>query len=242
MELGKKEKIKIIPGVEIYTTYKGQEFHLLGYNFKLGDTQLDRALKKLQTDHISRVQNSIDNLKKEGLIINEERIFKNSSKQLGAIHILEEIERHPKNIKKMEKETPKKYNNYFGKVYYYMGKDRPGYFELSKLPTLKAIDIIKKEGGIAVLAHPGQQLTFNQDNVIIGLAKKGLSGLEVLSPYHNWRQIEHYQRIAEENNLAITGGSDFHRPIKGLKKGLIKIHWDYLKVPYQIYNNLSKIL
>lgn len=242
MELGKQLKIKVVSGVEIYTQYRGEELHLLGYNFKLGDTVLARSLKKLQKNHIRQVQKSITNLKKEGFIIDEEKIFQNFSKQLGVIHILEEIERHPKNRNKIKKEIPPRYDNFFGKVYYYMGKNKPGYFKLSKLPILEAIDMIKKAGGIAVLAHPGQQLTFDQDNLIHDLEKKGLSGLEVLSPYHNWRQIEHYQRIAEENKLVITGGSDFHRPLKGLKKGLIKIHWDYLKVPYRIYNNLRKIL
>jgi len=241
-KLSKRYRITIIPGVEIYTHYKNKKLHLLAYNFKLGDTPLSRSLLKLQDDHITEIKRSIAKLKEAGFVLDEKKIFKNPSRYLGAIHLLQEIERHPQNQKKIKKEISVRHNNFFGKIYFYMGRGKPGYLSLSELPILQAIDIIKKSGGIAVLAHPGQQLTFEEDHLIFDLIKGGLDGLEVLSPYHNWHQIEHYQKLALENNLLFTGGSDFHRPLNLSQKETITKQWDYYKIPYSVYLNLKKHL
>ena len=239
-ELSKKYKIRIVPGVEIYTRHQNKGLHLLGYNFQLGDTELSRSLKRLRQDHLEKVRQSIANLKKQGFTIEAETIFNNQSLYLGAVHILKELEKHPENQEKINEELPPDQNNFFGKIYYYFGQGQPAYLPQSELPTKKAIDIIKQSGGLSVLAHPGQQLTFEEDNIIHDLVQNGLNGLEAISPYHNWHQIEHYQKMALKNNLLVTGGSDYHTDIDFSKKELIKRQWDYLKIPYTIYDNLIK--
>ncbi|PIS42803.1 MAG: hypothetical protein COT24_01585 [Candidatus Kerfeldbacteria bacterium CG08_land_8_20_14_0_20_40_16] len=242
MELGKKLKIKVIPGVELYTYYQNKGLHLLAYNFKLEDNELKHALQKLKKAHLQKVKTSLVNLKKAGFIIEEQRIFNHPSHYPGAVHIMKEIERHPANRKKMDRELPPKYHNYFGKVYYYLGKNASGYLKQSELPILKAIKLIKKAGGIAVLAHPGQQLTFEEDKIIHILIKGGLDGLEVLSPYHNWYQIEHYLKMAVKHRLLITGGSDFHGYVKIRGQNIINKQWDYYKIPYRLYRGWRKLI
>lgn len=241
-ELSKKYDITVISGVEIYTRYKNRGLHLLGYNFRLGNTPLNQSLKERQQDHLKKVKQSMTSLIKLGFTLDAERIFNCPSLYLGIVHILKELEKYPENQKKMEKELAPQENNYFGKVFHYFGQGQPAYLPQSELPTEKAIDIIKKSGGLAVLAHPGQQLSFEGDNIIYDLIKKGLDGLEVASPYHNWHQIEHYQKLSLKNNLLITGGSDYHTDIGFSKKEPIKRQWDYFKVPYIIYENLKKYL
>ena len=238
-ELAKKIGIKIIPGVEIYTNYNNKGLHLLGYNFRSGKSALSATMEKLQAGHRPQVLRSIKNLRSRGFIIDEERLFNSPSRYLGAVHLLREMENHPENVVKMAKELPAGQNHYFGKVYFYFGHGQPAYFANAELPTPEAIDIIKQSGGFSVLAHPGQQLTYEEDGVILKLIKEGLDGVEVLSPYHNWHQTEHYQVAAIKNNLLITGGSDYHADIDYTKKELVKRQWEYFKVPYNIYLDLT---
>lgn len=240
--LAKQYKIKIITGVEIYSRHKNKGLHILGYNFPLGQTALSQSLSELQQDHLEKVKQSINALKKQGFIIDQEEIFKNQSRYLGVVHILRELEKYPENSEKMNREIQPQQNNFFGKIYHYFGAGQPAFLPQSELPATKNIDIIKQSGGIAILAHPGQQLTFEEDKIILDLIKNGLNGLEVLSPYHNWHQIEHYQKMALENHLAITGGSDFHTDIDFAKQEIIKRQWDYFKVPYSVYLNFKKYL
>lgn len=70
-----------------------------------------------------------------------------------------------------------------------------------------AVKAIKADGGIAVIAHPGQSKSYD---MIPDLVEVGLDGIEKYHPDH---QALDYQRIDELVNryqLIITTGSDFH--------------------------------
>ncbi|XOU94224.1 MAG: PHP domain-containing protein [Candidatus Kerfeldbacteria bacterium] len=231
--------IKAIPGVEIYTHFENVPLHLLGYNFDPENKQIKKMIHDLQTDNEKNINNSISNLQQEGFVIDEKKLFKSTSRNFGAIHILKEMELHPENIKKLEKDLGNNFDNFFIKIEKYFGQGRPGYMPLSEIPTDQAIKIIQAGSGFSSLAHPGQQLTYEQDNLILNLVSKGLDAIEVLSPYHNWHQIEHYQKVADKNNLLITGGSDFHGDIDFKKQELIQRQWDYFHVPYKIFEQLN---
>ena len=73
--------------------------------------------------------------------------------------------------------------------------------------------MIRKAGGIAVLAHP---FTLGMDNpaelalLIRGLAEMGLEGIEVFYPGHTEEMVVIYEDVAKRLGLVCTGGSDFH--------------------------------
>lgn len=237
--LSKKYNIKVITGVELYTRHAGRGLHLLGYNFSIGETILAGALRKIQTEHLVHVKHTIAKLEKQGFRLDAGRIFADPSRYLGVVHLIRSLEQIPANRKKIKKDLGPASQDYFTKVVRYFGESQPAYLPQIELPTMEAIDMINKSGGVAVLAHPGQQLAFEGDHLILDLVKKGLRGLEVLSPYHDWHQIEHYQRLALAHNLLITGGSDYHTDLDYSKRELIKRQWDYFKVPYAVYERLK---
>ena len=82
----------------------------------------------------------------------------------------------------------------------------------------EAIELIRSAGGIAALAHPitvfdnpgdSKQRRFSKE--ALGIFKdKGLTGLEVVTPYHNGKQLYIFHRLAKECGLLPTGGSDDH--------------------------------
>lgn len=239
--LGRKNNIKIIPGLELYTHYHGKGLHLLGYNFDLKNEILNDILAQSQKEQRENLRKSIHNLHKMGFVMDEQKILRSQSKFPSVLHLLQEMERHPQNVMKMKMDLGKNYS-FFNKIFHYFSKGKAAYLSLPRSEIKEAIKLIKQAGGIPVLAHPGQQLTFEQDYIINELTKAGLEGLEVISPYHNWRQIEHYQRMAQRLKLAITGGTDFHYDIDFTGKELVKNQWDYFRVPYNVYLNFKKYL
>ena len=82
-----------------------------------------------------------------------------------------------------------------------------GYVPHYKLSCDEIIRLIKVAGGIAVLAHPG---LVGDDNLVLDCINRGIQGLEVFHPKHNQAEIGKYLKLAQENNLLITGGSDYH--------------------------------
>ncbi len=238
----KQYNIQPIAGVELYTYYQEKHLHCLGYNFDPENNVLQSTLQQLQDDNYKNTKRAIDNLLKQGFVIDEQAIFKGPSSNYGIVHILKEIDAHPENMNKIEAELPPDKRDFFSKIDHYFGRNKPGHLPISELPIKKAIDMIKKSGGLAILAHPGQQLNFNDDAIIDELRAAGLDGLELISPYHSWHQVEHYQQYALQHNLIMTGGSDFHGDIDFTKKELIRRQWDYIKIPYTIWQQFKKHL
>lgn len=81
-----------------------------------------------------------------------------------------------------------------------------------KFESIKNVcSIIKKAGGVAVLAHPGN--TFPK-NILLEYLKKihkyGIEGIECFYPRHDIETIDICLEYCSANNLLITGGSDDH--------------------------------
>ena len=70
-----------------------------------------------------------------------------------------------------------------------------------------AVLAIKEEGGLAVLAHPGQ---FNNYGLVPRLVDVGLDGIEKYHPDHSPEDERKVAQLAADYQLLQTGGSDYH--------------------------------
>ncbi|MBU1037125.1 PHP domain-containing protein [Patescibacteria group bacterium] len=241
LKKGEKAGIKIIPGIELYTHYKKFELHILGYNFDYNYPPLQKKLAILATQRIIDIKKSLKILKKQGFKINEKHLFNGPSKYIGFGGIVKELYQFPENVKKLQKEMKTTIPHFFSIINKYFSKKRPAYLPETSIPIKQAVALIHQAGGLAILAHPAQQLG-RKSKIVEELKKIGLDGLELLSPYHRWHDIEYWQRIANSLQLIVTGGSDFHSTIFDPKQALIKEQWQYHKVPYLIYEKLKPSL
>jgi len=76
----------------------------------------------------------------------------------------------------------------------------------------EAIAVIRRAGGVAVLAHPtsiSNDLT-TLETIITELAALGLDGLEVYNSMATEQEAAFLQRLANRLHLLVTAGSDFH--------------------------------
>ncbi|MBU1148562.1 PHP domain-containing protein [Patescibacteria group bacterium] len=237
----KKLRLKLITGLEFYCIYKKRRIHILGYDFKLDHPALQRIISSAQAKHQERISKVLLKASKVGFVINQNQINKAKSSYLGWDVIIGSLQANPKNLMKINREVGKDadllviFDHYFS-------PGRPGHVPAVDWPAAQFIKAVKLAGGVAVLAHPGQQLSFADDKVIIELKKKGIAGLEVFTPYHNWHQLMHYQRLAYDNKLIMTGGTDYHGPILD-KKLTINSQWEYFSIPDKIYKQgLGKLI
>lgn len=81
------------------------------------------------------------------------------------------------------------------------------FFEIEYADALLVTEAIRKDGGFAVLAHPGQQKNLA---IVPDLIEAGLSGIEYAHPCHDETVKKEIDRIANETGLLKTGGSDYH--------------------------------
>lgn len=77
----------------------------------------------------------------------------------------------------------------------------------------EAIRIIHEAGGLAILAHPDQLFGGNIEKIMEAIYSYIEMGLDGIEAYHGRGFPQHsayYIQIAEEKEILITGGSDFH--------------------------------
>jgi predicted metal-dependent phosphoesterase TrpH len=99
----------------------------------------------------------------------------------------------------------------------YFAQGKVAYVKLDYMDFGKAIAMIKSNGGIPVVAHPGMNLKGSEEK-IVELLDLGAEGVEVFNNYHDENQISYFTEIAVERNILATCGSDFH----GKNKPLIR--------------------
>lgn len=86
------------------------------------------------------------------------------------------------------------------------------YLPRTDTPVERAVEMIAAAGGVTVFAHPfarrrGPVVT---EQVIRDLVRQGLTGVEVDHPDHEPADREALRALAQEENLVMTGSSDYH--------------------------------
>lgn len=104
-------------------------------------------------------------------------------------------------------------NPYVNFYWDYYAQGKPCYTEVI-FPTLKeTIKMINDNGGVAVLAHPGNNLK-GQFEIFDEMVKVGIQGVEAFSNYHDEATVQYFLNKGREYNLLITCGSDYHGKTK----------------------------
>ena len=201
---GKDKDIKIIPGVELNTKVDLGQMHILGYYIDYTNRDFLDMMKVFENDRNERNELFIKQFKEIGIDITMEDVKKYAiGSVVGKPHFARVL---------MEK-------GYIDDVQ--EGFDK--YFNVEPLKNIKRrsfepekiIKLIKKAGGIAVLAHP-QSLKLDENSLrkkILELKSYGLDGLECYHSKQTYDEMKLFKKIAEDNNLLITLGSDYHRDV-----------------------------
>jgi len=201
LEAGNELGVEVVPGVEISAQYPPGTMHILGYYLHTSHPELLGALKKLQQARAARNPKIIERLQALGLEITTTEVLDLSGGQVGRPHIAKAL---------VNKGYVSTIDEAFSR---YLKKGAVAYVEKFRFPPEEAIAMIRRAGGIAVLAHP---FTLGMDNpdelalLVRGLAGMGLEGIEVFYPGHTEEMVVLYEDVAKRLGLVCTGGSDFH--------------------------------
>lgn len=231
--------IDFIPGIEIDCNYEGINLHVLGYNvnWKSGD------FIKLEDDISIKVMDSfsamIDNLNRLGFIIDADSVLAKANGKLPTGELIAEVMLSDKKYYSpslspyMEggERSDMPYINFYID---YFAQDKPAFVPINYMSFAKAIEMIKDNGGIPIIAHPGLNLK-SKENIVKELLENGAEGLEVFNNYHDINQIDYFASIVKQQNSLMTCGSDFH----GHTKPLIAIGQFRFNKQFESYLNDS---
>ncbi|MBP1999337.1 putative metal-dependent phosphoesterase TrpH [Paenibacillus shirakamiensis] len=210
MEAGIKYGIRVVAGVEISTRSEGHDIHVLGYGVQYEDSRFLTRLAGLRGARDQRNDQILNKLRELGIDIVMQDVIQtktggnakvNSDNSIGRPHIADTL---------VKKGYASDLRDAFDR---YLGEGAAAYISLSPLSPTEACQWIREAGGAPVIAHPG---LYHQDWLIQNLIEEARpAGLEVYHSDHQKEDEERYFAMARENNLIITGGSDYH----GVRQG-----------------------
>lgn len=238
MAAAKKFNIKTIYGVELYIEHKKRLLHLLGYNIDINNAELHDTLRETQVKRKKLIERIVPELKKVGLRLDISELFSQPATYIGIANVIRTMERNQKNVAVIRRALGKKEYDFFEIYNKFFSKSCRCYVPEVSLPARTAFELLRRAHGVAVLSHPGWQLSFRDDYVIGELKKMGMKGIECFSSHHNWDQTAHYQMVAKRYNLIVTGGSDYHGDLPG--DAIIENYHEFTSLPYEIYQNIKK--
>ena len=186
--------LQVLPGVEISTGVEGLEAHILGYLVAHGSQDLRAALSRLRESRLARTKKILTRLNALGIALPLNRVQELArGGALGRPHVAKAM---------IEASFVGSSQEAFQR---YLGRGRPAYVPRSKLTPVDAFQLIRRAGGLPVLAHPWGLTTLLPD-----LVAKGLMGLEAYYTGYSPGVTNHLVELAHRHGLVCTGGSDFH--------------------------------
>ncbi|MBU0634676.1 MAG: PHP domain-containing protein [Candidatus Omnitrophica bacterium] len=213
--------LEIIPGIELTSENEEREIHIIGLFIDWQQDWFGQKLEQIRQFRTLRMKEMIGRLKENEVDIAEEDVFSLSttSGSVGRLHLARAL---------LAKGAVNSIKQAFAM---YIGENSCCYVKRMRIAPQEAIAMIKKLGGIPILAHPGMQ---NCDELIVRLLPDGLMGIEVFHINHTPREVHYYSELAKKYNLLVSGGSDCH----GEGKGLPFI--GKVRVPYHVLESLKQ--
>lgn len=207
LEQGRKSGVVVVPGVEINTEQGGHEIHILGYYVDRHAPELAAKLQWLLGGRERRAARIVARLREIGVTISLDHVMELAAgAAVGRPHVARAL---------AEAGWVRNMAEAFDQ---FIGLGAPAYVPREWLSPTEAADVILAAGGAPVLAHPGT--AGDAGDLIPRLLEHGLVGIEVFYPEHGEEAERLFRRIAEENGLIMTGGSDSHGSGFAFRSGL----------------------
>lgn len=197
MEAAQRLGVELVPAIEMSCVHEyAEDLHVCGYWVDLG--KIAAACERAQHERVTRAGEIVEKLRSHGFDLHLEDAVKEAGDALsiGRPHIARAAgatgDLGP-----------------FFEEYLVPGAKA---FVPRRWPTAEqAVEVIKKAGGVAVVAHPYWDISepAEVEELIRALP---VDGVEAFYPTHSRQQTEHLLALCDELGLVPTGSSDYHGP------------------------------
>jgi len=218
-----KYKIKGIPGIEFSVNDElsdGGQIHIIGLFIDHTSAEINKYARSMKKFRIERNKKIVNKLQEMDIPITIAEVQEESTDGvLGRAHIARVL---------IKKEVVLSVQEAFDKL---IGPGKPAFVPKPRFMAEEIIGLIKNAGGLSILAHP-MHLNFKSSiklyDFIQSLAGYGLNGIEIFYPNTPKKTVNQLLKIADELELLISGGSDYHgktiRPEINLGTGRGDLH------------------
>ena len=212
--VGNEIGVRVVAGVELSAVEGDEETHVLGLLIS-ERAEMERRLVEVRDMRVSRAERMVRRLNELGFPITMAAVLKESAGgAVGRPHVARAL---------IAGGWVLDFREAFDKL---IGNGRPAFVGKDRLPMADAFSLIHRAGGLAILAHPGGQLSRER---VASLVQLGLDGIEVLHPSHSSADLQHLDALATDFHLVRSGGSDWHGAAEGPRTlGMMRVPAQWL--------------
>lgn len=198
----REKGLRAVPGVEVSAEPPPEgTLHMLGYFVNHQDAFLQEHLRWIREGRNQRNLGIVQKLNQLGLRITIEDV---------RAHAPDDIVARPHFAQALiAKGYARNKRDAFNR---YLARGKAAYVERRRLTADATIELIRRAGGVPVLAHPFT-LKLGRDALrafVRNLTNLGLGGIECWYPEHTPAMRRENLRLARDFGLVPAGGSDFH--------------------------------
>nr|WP_098511222.1 PHP domain-containing protein [Amycolatopsis sulphurea] len=209
--------LTLVPGAELSTVSADPDtgypisVHLLAYLFDPTAPELVAEQARLRAERRSRLRTMAERMAADGLPVDADEVMGllPADSPAGRPHLAQALVRAG-----LVESVDEAFARYLS--------GRSGYYVARRdTPVEEAIDMIAAAGGVTVIAHPfafSRGATISE-GTLRGLARRGLTGIEVDHPNHERAARARTRELALELGLVRTGSSDYHGTNKTIALG-----------------------
>lgn len=190
-----------IAGVELSAAVDSGTLHILGLGIDPGDEGLNDAFQSILDSREERNQRILEALRGLGFDLTWEEVSELAgSGVVGRLHFAEAM---------IARGWAEDSNDAFSR---FLEKGAPAYVDRFRFSPEECVDIIRRAGGVPVIAHPTSWIDDDAEleSELRALKDAGLMGIEAYHPSHSPETTLELLRIAKHLELFATGGSDYH--------------------------------
>ena len=187
--------IRVLTGVELGTQCENDSVHILGYHVNMSCEPLHAKMDEMRHGRELRLTRMLAKLDGLGYHIEVEACDP-KNRAVGRPHVAKAL-------------VAAGYFNTVQEVFdALLHRGGPAYVPQPKLAPEEAVQLIHEAGGIAVLAHPSELSDGTLPERL--LRSVPFDGVEVYHPSADKKAQAKWLQLAQELQLLVGGGSDFH--------------------------------
>ncbi len=211
--------IRVIPGIEIDCNYLGTDLHVLGYHINYLSEDFITLEKQIDSLVMNSFEAMVENLHQLGITVDADEVLDAAQGKLPSAELIAEVLLHNPGYNNIEVLDPYRPGGSRGDMPYinfyldYFAQGKSAYVKIDHMDYAEAIDLIKGNGGMPIIAHPGHNFR-GREEVVDDLIRLGAEGIEVFNNYHSPEQMQFLAGMAVQHQALMTCGSDFHGKTK----------------------------
>ncbi len=205
--------LELVLGTEFSAELDGLSVHILGYGIDPHDEPLREELTRLREERTIRARAIVGRFNDLDVPITFGRVLELAGDgPIGRPHIAQAV---------VETGAAADTREVFDT---WLADGGPAYVAKHAVSPVRAVQLLRGAGGVAVLAHPGlfgarDGLTGISDDTIAEMVAAGLAGIEADHPDHTEVHRDRYRDLARAHDLVVTSGSDYHGAAKSNRLG-----------------------